>query len=66
MHVCALCRRHIRDDRCPFCFRRVGRLIVAIGTGAIVSACAQAVYGAPPPPSGPYTSTDSGTDGDAK
>ncbi len=76
MHTCARCRRHIREDACPFCggdaaplerpaVHRVGRLFFAIGTGVAVSGYACSAYGLPPTPSGPYAAVDTGPETDA-
>lgn len=65
MRTCEQCRRHIREDVCPFCggeavtrerpaVHRAGRLFFAIGTSVSISSYACAAYGAPAPPDGPY------------
>jgi hypothetical protein len=64
MRTCQACRRHIREEVCPFCggsavdratpVHRVGRVFFAIGASVSISSYACAAYGAPAPPDGPY------------
>lgn len=80
MRTCEQCRRHIREDVCPFCgghalsrdrsaVHRAGRVFFAIGASVGISSYACAAYGAPAPPDGPYggrrdTGVDTGVEAD--